>query len=1680
MSAGGFTIAKAWVEVEPDTSGFDRELRTSLSRLRPYSVQVDGDLSPLRRSLASLPSVRVKVDGDLSPLRRSMSTMPPVRVRVDGDTTALRRSLAQVGPVRLDVQVNTTAARRELGRLSPYRVEIQPFIDPSRQGLGLGSRPIKVRVVADPNPLRVRVIAANPVRVYAEPDPLRVRVEGDMSPLRASMSRLGGDGSGHGLQWSRAFLYAAAGVLGSGGAMVGAQFAAGLVASIATASGALGTLPAMLSAAGQGLGAIKLGFSGVSDAIKAYGTAQDQAGAKSAASAASQRVSAASIRSANDAVADARRRVADAYEDADRQVTQANQRLQSAERTLLRSHEDLTRAQEDLTEARRDARRDLEELGRETERHGLTMRKAQLDVAEAKQRLDEVMADTSATELQREAARISYEESKNNLQDTTIRIQEQKDEYAELAAKGVDGSSQVVAAQRGVRDATVGVGDAQRGVAEAQAGVTQAQRDGAQRIEDAQRSLTRAVEAQADAQAAAAAQGVAGADAYAQALAKLPPLTREFVGYLTSIMPEFDRLKVASSNMFPGIETGLRALMTNLGIVEGGLERTALGFGRVAETAGRAFSGPAFRADLGNVMQSNAVTMENAGMAGVSFARALWDVVAVGAPIVEVLSYSARAAAENTAAWVSAKRESGELRRWMIEGISELRSWWNSIRDITLGVASLFSAVNDGATPFVDVLERGSASFRRWAESEPVINGVSSAFRTMRMAAGEAGGAVVSAAGDIAAGYQTGTISGNGLSAIFEGLGIKARGFANLARTEVAPTLVSLYDLFDHMGRPVAELGTEVTLLTQSALSTLLRLIRNDLVPIARDGLVPILRDDVVPVFRSLSGWIQDHVLPAVERVGDSFRDKMIPQLREIWQKVEDNKPGLQSLAAALDKIGQVAIRVAEFGLNQYFRGAIQLAGESVEVLISILAGLGTGFRLLSDGARDVGSKVSTAFSGISSAAASVRDGVSTAWDSTWQKTQTVWSGITSTVSASARSISSGVQTSASAAGSALASAWDSAFLKTQSVWSGVESFVSTRAQGVATAVQRGTSAAGTALSSAWDSALAKSQSAWSTVESFVSARAQGVATAVQMKASAAGSALSGAWDSIFLKSQTIWSGVESFVSARAQGVATAVQTKASAAGSALASAWDAVSAKSQATWSGVESFVSARAQGVASAVQRGTSAAGSALAGAWDAAYQKSQSTWSSVESFISARVQAVTNSVRSGTSAAGSALAGAWDGVLQKSQSTYSSVESVVSNAMNAVRNKVNEIMSAVQGAFQRGVDSIGQIWGGIQEKTKAPVNFVINTVYNNGIRRVWNATAGNVGLPDLQVVPGLKSGGPIRGGIPGKDSVLRWLMPGEHVLTTEEVNRAGGHGNIFAWRRALGGGGQASGVGMADGGIPGAIASGLGSVWDATGGRALSGLKDVALGMLAMTAEAAFVPLRAAIHATLGNGGDWRGAVGKMAEYPLDRIVATIRGREDSEMARVAAEVAASGGGGNVEQWRGVALQALEAAGESSSWINLLLRRMNQESGGNPSAVNNWDINARNGTPSQGLMQVIPPTFNAYAGPYRGRGILDPLANIYAATKYTKSRYGTLEAWSRPGGYVDGGIPPLGKPYLVGENGPEVRVDGTPGRIYPNEALTPPVHNITNNFHMDRSMSTPEVIAEMQRKLALAMAG
>ena len=132
-----------------------------------------------------------------------------------------------------------------------------------------------------------------------------------------------------------------------------------------------------------------------------------------------------------------------------------------------------------------------------------------------------------------------------------------------------------------------------------------------------------------------------------------------------------------------------------------------------------------------------------------------------------------------------------------------------------------------------------------------------------------------------------------------------------------------------------------------------------------------------------------------------------------------------------------------------------------------------------------------------------------------------------------------------------------------------------------------------------------------------------------------------------------------------------------------------------------------------------------------------------------------------------------------------------------------------------------------------------------------------------------------------------------------------------------------------------------------------------------------------------------------------------------------------------GAGVQQWAPDVLRALGMLGLSPMLLGNVLFQMQTESGGNPNAINLTDSNAAAGDPSRGLMQTIGTTFAAYAGPFRGRSIYDPMANIYAALNYAMHRYGRSLMSGGMGigsghGYDTGGWLPPGVSVAVNRTG------------------------------------------------------
>ena len=336
-------------------------------------------------------------------------------------------------------------------------------------------------------------------------------------------------------------------------------------------------------------------------------------------------------------------------------------------------------------------------------------------------------------------------------------------------------------------------------------------------------------------------------------------------------------------------------------------------------------------------------------------------------------------------------------------------------------------------------------------------------------------------------------------------------------------------------------------------------------------------------------------------------------------------------------------------------------------------------------------------------------------------------------------------------------------------------------------------------------------------------------------------------------------------------------------------------------------------------------------------------------------------------------SMLGGFWDAIEQSP--VFQKVSQFFSDLKDDVKRIVGEL-----------VTDIGTIWTGIENVMATPINWVIQYIYMDGIRKVWNTVATKLGVDSLDSVSLLHfaSGGVVPGNHE-RDDVPIFATPGEVVVPRNVVDAYGGGKRLMSML-GFGGGGGAGGHYFL-GGIVGDVTGAISDAFDALGKAARGGLAAIARPIVH-----GFESL--ADRALSGTGFD--DLLNSGVHTLGDKLIDWIAG-DDAKNPPMASTIVSSAVGG-VEQWRSAVDFVLGMLGLPTNLDNGVLNIIAFESGGNPNAINLWDSNAQAGHPSQGLMQTIPSTFQAYRSINLPDNILDPYSNIYAGVNYALQRYGT----------------------------------------------------------------------------------
>lgn len=602
-------LPNAKVAVVPDVSGFRRELQARLSGLAPVRVAVNPDTSGFRRELqarlAGLRPVNVAVVPDASGFRRELnarlSGLRPVGVRVTPDMSGFRRELntrlSALPPVAVNVRANLDASsvatlRAALTGVTGTRVKIDVDIDDALANIGT---------------VQAALTALHAARVDIDVDNAAglahiAAVQAALTALRSPTTNVnvstGNSASRVGLLVT---LIAAIGpaAIPAGAAAVGALVAIGN-AAIGVASG---------------VGVAVLALSGIGGAVKALGQAQ-QARIKDQNNLVRQDRQ---LASGADQVRSAVASLANTRANADRSIA-------NAERDVTRANKESLAAEQDLTRAREEAKQAAEDLNSQVANNALSIRQANLDLADAKKALDAV-ANLPVDNRARIDAQLAYDQAKQSLDDLTVRQGRLKTEKQATDRAGIEGSTQVLAAQQKIADS-------QERVRDAEAGLADARRQAAFSIAQAQQAITSAQRSAAASVQTATSEAETATDALREKLAALSPAGQGFARFVFGLKGDFIELRQAAETGFlPGLQRGIQSLLANEPDVVAFVAHIADGMGRITETQLKAFNAEPSRGFFRYLGDTAVPTLDQVVTSVGNVARGLGSVVVAFAPV---------------------------------------------------------------------------------------------------------------------------------------------------------------------------------------------------------------------------------------------------------------------------------------------------------------------------------------------------------------------------------------------------------------------------------------------------------------------------------------------------------------------------------------------------------------------------------------------------------------------------------------------------------------------------------------------------------------------------------------------------------------------------------------------------------------------------------------------------------------------------------------------------------------------------------------------------------------------------------------------------------------------------------------------------------------------------------------
>jgi phage-related protein len=351
-------------------------------------------------------------------------------------------------------------------------------------------------------------------------------------------------------------------------------------------------------------------------------------------------------------------------------------------------------------------------------------------------------------------------------------------------------------------------------------------------------------------------------------------------------------------------------------------------------------------------------------------------------------------------------------------------------------------------------------------------------------------------------------------------------------------------------------------------------------------------------------------------------------------------------------------------------------------------------------------------------------------------------------------------------------------------------------------------------------------------------------------------------WSWVVTGAQYLWVGIQAVWTGIMAAVGVAVDWFNAYVAPVLAAVWSGIQAGAQFLWNGIVTIWNGIKMAVQVVADFFTAYVMPAISAVWTGIQSGAQFLWNGIvtiwngikatintvvswfQAYVQPVISAVWNGIKNGADLLWGGIKTVWNGI-------KSTINTVASWFQDTLKPIFDTVTTNIKKAFENMKSGIQTVWDSVKGIAAKPINFIINTVYKNGIKKTADSIAEKLGLslrlPDVSPIPGYATGGVLPGYSPGRD-IYHFYSPdgggaialsgGEAIMRPEWVKAVGGPAAVHRMNAAARG---SSGAHI-PGGDTGAkfAAFAKGGIWDKIKGAASSGW-DAATGWLSSAADA-----------------------------------------------------------------------------------------------------------------------------------------------------------------------------------------------------------------------------------------------